>query len=165
MRNVVLPTFIVGAVGLGLIFGSARSPKIALAFTWMLVPLLPALDLRAFIEGHLVHDRYLYLPSFGFAMLVALGIRHLNVGSRLLGQPALQLGIAGVLALAMGMEIDRATACFASDATFFPYVAAISKHGNPSEWDLAALLGSQGHLQKPLSFTIELLPSQPDSWD
>jgi len=63
----------------------------------MVIPILPVLNLRAFIEGHLVHDRYLYLPSFGFAMLVAMGLRHVDFGSRILGQPALQLGIAGLL--------------------------------------------------------------------
>lgn len=43
----------------------------------IVVPLLPVLDLRSLTVGDTVHDRYLYLPSLGFALLVALFIREL----------------------------------------------------------------------------------------
>ena len=112
VRNVLLPAIPVLVAGAGLWFWGKRSPKAAVATIWMVVPILPVLNLRAFIEGHLVHDRYLYLPSFGFAMLVALGMRHLKLGpGRLLGQPAVQLGLAGIIGLAMGLGVVQATAC------------------------------------------------------
>ncbi len=81
-RHVLLPGIPVILAAAGLWVWSKRSMKAAVATVWLVIPILPALDLRAFIEGHLVHDRYLYLPSFGFAMLVAMGLRRLDFGFR-----------------------------------------------------------------------------------
>jgi hypothetical protein len=162
----LLPAIPVLIAGVGLWLWSRRSPQAAVATIWMIVPILPVLDLRAFIEGHLVHDRYLYLPSYGFAMLVALGIRHLRLGSgRLLGQPALQLGLVGVIGLAMGLEVVQATACYANEGTYFAYVTSMSPEGHSSKYDLAGLLGQQGHLDEAINIYKDILPTEPDNWD
>jgi len=166
VRNVLLPAIPVLVAAAGLWYCCLRSPQAAVATIWMLVPILPVLNLRAFIEGHLVHDRYLYLPSFGFAMLVALGIRHLRVGpTHLLGQPAVQLGLAGTIGLAMGLGVYQATACYANETTFFTYVTSMSPEGHSSNMDLAGLLGNQGHLDEAIKMYKEIWPTQPDNWD
>lgn len=166
IRNVLLPAIPVLVAGAGLWIWGKRSPKAAVATIWMVVPILPVLNLRAFVEGHLVHDRYLYLPSFGFAMLVALGLRHLQLGpGRLLGQPAVQLGLAGIIGLAMGLEVVQATACYANETTFFTYVTSMSPEGHSSNMDLAGLLGNQGHLDEAIKIYKEIWPTQPDNWD
>ena len=123
------------------------------------------MNLRAFIEGHLVHDRYLYLPSFGFAMLVAMGLRHLDYGGRVLGQPILQVGLAGVIAAAMGVGIYQATACYADEAAFFTYVTSMSPEGHSSQTDLAGLLGNQGHLDEAIKIYEQVWPTHQDDWD
>jgi protein O-mannosyl-transferase len=43
-----------------------------LALALIVFPLLPVLDLRSLTAGDIVHDRYLYLPSVGFALLIAI---------------------------------------------------------------------------------------------
>ena len=50
---------------------------IAFAGLWLLVGLAPALYLRNFGNGDFVRDRYMYLPSIGFAILAAVGLRRL----------------------------------------------------------------------------------------
>lgn len=47
------------------------------ALVLIVVPLLPVLDLHSLTVGDIVHDRYLYLSSAGFALLIALFIREL----------------------------------------------------------------------------------------
>jgi len=47
---------------------------VAFAGLWMLVGLAPALYLRNFGNGDFVRDRYVYLPSVGFAILLAMAI-------------------------------------------------------------------------------------------
>jgi tetratricopeptide (TPR) repeat protein len=163
LHHVLLPAIPVMMVGAGLWLWGQRSPKAAVATIWMVIPILPALDLRAFVEGHLVHDRYLYLPSFGFAMLVALGLRRLKLGlGAILGQPAIQLGLAGVMGLAMGKGVIQATACFADDTAFFTYVTSMSPEGHSSKEDLAGLLGQQGHLDEAIKIYQEIWPTHPD---
>ncbi len=52
---------------------SSRAGRLALAF--LILFLLPVLNLKAFRpEESLLHDRYLYLPSIGFSILVALAL-------------------------------------------------------------------------------------------
>ncbi len=50
---------------------------VAFAGLWLLVGLAPALYLRNFGNGDFVRDRYMYLPSIGFAILAAMGLRRL----------------------------------------------------------------------------------------
>lgn len=166
VRHVLLPAIPVVAAGVGLGLWAKRSAEARIAIIWLVVPILPVLDLRAFIEGHLVHDRYLYLPSFGFAMLVALGLRRLRWGSAMpLRQFVLQGALVGVIALAMGFGVVRATACYANEAKFFTYVTSMSPEGHSSKMDLAGILGQQGHFAEAIRLYQEILPSQPDNWD
>lgn len=166
LRNVVLPALPVLVVIAGLGIWARRSTRAAIGAVWLVVPILPVLDLRAFIEGHLVHDRYLYLPSFGFALLVAWGLRHLKVGSgRILGQPAAQIALAGVAALLMTVGVVQATACYVNEAKFFSYVTAMSPEGHSSKMDLAGILGQEGHFNQAIKLYQEILPTQPDDWD
>jgi protein O-mannosyl-transferase len=166
LRNVAIPAIPVVIAGAGLLLWGKRSSKAAVATIWMVIPILPVLNLRAFFEGHLVHDRYLYLPSFGFAMLAALALRHLQLGpTRLLGQPAAQLGLAGIIGLVMGLGVVQATTCFANETTFFTYVTSMSPEGHSSKMDLAGLLGHQGHLDEAIKIYTEIWPTQQDHWD
>ena len=165
LHHVLLPGIAVLFVAVGLWIWAKRSSRAAVAAIWLIIPNLPVLNLRAFIEGHLVHDRYLYLPSFGFAMLVALALRRLDYGSRVLGQPALQLVIAAAIGLVMSVGTYQATACYANETTFFTYVTAMSPEGHSSQIDRAGLLGSQGHLDEAIKIYQEIWPTEPNNWD
>jgi Flp pilus assembly protein TadD len=52
-----------------------KDSTVAFAALWLLVGLAPALYLRNFGNGDFVRDRYMYLPSIGFAILAAKGLR------------------------------------------------------------------------------------------
>ena len=57
-----------------------KSATALLAFAFMILFIVPALNLKAFRpEESLLHDRYLYLPSIGFSILVAMGVDWLSV--------------------------------------------------------------------------------------
>jgi protein O-mannosyl-transferase len=75
----VLPVLLLAAVA-GLIYFWARKTGdwvVVFAGCWLLVGLAPALYLRNFGNGDFVRDRYIYLPSIGFAILAAKGLRSL----------------------------------------------------------------------------------------
>src|SRR5256885_1291798 len=79
-----------------------RAPGCALCRAGLALPILPVLNLSVFASGELVHDRYLYLPSIGLALLIGLGLSRLKVGRvQWFGQPALRF--AGVLLLTLGL--------------------------------------------------------------
>jgi tetratricopeptide (TPR) repeat protein len=55
---------------------------VAFAGWWLLLGLAPALYLRNFGNGDFVRDRYMYLPSIGFAILAAKALRRLPAMQR-----------------------------------------------------------------------------------
>ncbi len=65
------PTLVV-AVAIAAALWLARRDRIArFGLALWVLPLLPAFNISAFIEEHIVHDRYLYLPLLGFLILAA----------------------------------------------------------------------------------------------
>jgi tetratricopeptide (TPR) repeat protein len=166
VRNVLLPALAVLIVGAGLGLWARRSHKAAHATLWLVLPILPVLNLGAFVQGHFVHDRYLYLPSLGFAMLVALGLRRLQIGSvRLLGQPAPQIALAVVLGLALATSTTQQTACFANETTYYTRINSMSTKGEGAKLNLAGLLGHQGHLDEAIRLYQEVWASEPGNWE
>ncbi|MFZ3341176.1 MAG: tetratricopeptide repeat protein [Terriglobales bacterium] len=79
LGQVVLPIVALGGVVVGLWYWNRRQGDSTIAFAgfWLIVGLTPALYLRNFGNGDFVRDRYMYLPSIGFAILAALGLRRL----------------------------------------------------------------------------------------
>ena len=70
----------------------------------VILPMLPVLDLRSLTVGDIVHDRYLYLPSAGFALLVALSIAALAQRlpeRRRIVVPAALIGVLSLLFAAL----------------------------------------------------------------
>jgi tetratricopeptide (TPR) repeat protein len=79
LSQVVAPVLVLGAALVGLWYWNRREGNSIVAFAglWLLVGLAPALYLRNFGNGDFVRDRYMYLPSIGFAILAAIGLRRL----------------------------------------------------------------------------------------
>jgi len=98
LSQVLPPALVLGAVLMGLWYWNRSEGKSIVAFAglWLMVGLAPALYLRNFGNGDFVRDRYMYLPSIGFAILAAVGLRRLP-SFRQWNAPAVQLVAALVL--------------------------------------------------------------------
>jgi Flp pilus assembly protein TadD len=74
----VLPLLGCGVAAAVLIIASRKSRVAAMASLWLALPLLPPLAaIGLFSHVDLAHDRYLYVPSIGFVILVALLLRRI----------------------------------------------------------------------------------------
>jgi len=51
-----------------------RDRLVVFASALLVLPLLPLMNFTVFFQGEIAHDRYLYIPSIGFALLVALAL-------------------------------------------------------------------------------------------
>jgi len=69
------------AAGLFYWWWKTRDRLVAFASAMLIVPLLPLMNFSVFFQGEIAHDRYLYTPSIGFALLVAIAIT--SIGKRL----------------------------------------------------------------------------------
>jgi len=119
--NFALPLLALMAAGVGLWIWARRDPRVKAACAWMLIPLLPPLlALVRFRPDDLVHDRYLYLPSVGFSMLVAIALRRIPAGDRkLVGVPTAQAAALAVLGIALGVATVRQTKYWSSDLAVY----------------------------------------------
>ncbi len=79
LAQIAFPVLVLTAALVGLWYWNRREGNSTVAFAglWLLVGLAPALYLRNFLNGDFVRDRYMYLPSIGFAILAAMGLRRL----------------------------------------------------------------------------------------
>jgi protein O-mannosyl-transferase len=71
-----LPLFGVMAFALVLFawWWKTRDRLVAFASALLVLPLLPLMNFSVFFTGEIAHDRYLYIPSIGFALLIALAL-------------------------------------------------------------------------------------------
>jgi tetratricopeptide (TPR) repeat protein len=88
----------------GLWLWSRRSEAAGIASAWLLLPLAPPVyAISHFPPDDMVHDRYLYLPSVGAAMLIALALSRVKPrGRSVSGAPVLQLSLAALLVCLLG---------------------------------------------------------------
>jgi tetratricopeptide (TPR) repeat protein len=72
VRGVLLPLLGISLIACGLYVWSKHHRLAAFASWWMILLILPALYIRVFPPREVAHDRYLYLPSMGFCLLLTL---------------------------------------------------------------------------------------------
>jgi tetratricopeptide (TPR) repeat protein len=78
--------FLVPLLGVaGLAYGAWRlwgQPVARFAILWFAINLLPVLNLSAFGTDFLVQERYVYIPSVGFSLLLAMALARIPTGQR-----------------------------------------------------------------------------------
>jgi protein O-mannosyl-transferase len=138
---------------------------VAFAGVWLLLPFAPLLDLSVLPAGEIAHDRYLYLPSIGFAMLVAMAIRHLQQGSRdLLGLPAAQAAAVVALSLVLGVGTAFEDRYWANDLSLYSQGVARTPNNKLARTNLGNALGEQGQYAQAIHLYQQVLARDPHFW-
>jgi Flp pilus assembly protein TadD len=164
--NFVLPLLGVAGVAGVLFWLARRSRPAAFASLWFAVLMLPPLiGIYTFLPEEQVHDRYLYLPSVGFALLLALGLRCLPSGRRrLFGQPA--ASFAGFLLLAglFGAGTALQNVNWANNLTLFARGVTAAPHNFLPVNLLANEMFRHGRVTAALELYQHSLELKPDEW-
>jgi len=96
-------------------------------FAWLVVPILPVLNIATFRPGDLIHDRYLFLPTIGFSILIAYGIRKLKYGEQqVAGVPAIQALVSLLLIGAIGAATAYQHVYWANDIVLFHHSLTVA---------------------------------------
>lgn len=69
LTDFYLPLFILIITALTLLIVAISEPIVRLSLIWIVVPMLPVLDVRSFKLEELIHDRYLYISVYGAGIL------------------------------------------------------------------------------------------------
>jgi tetratricopeptide (TPR) repeat protein len=178
LKNFLLPAFLVAVVALILVVWSRRASGVALAgepgresravifaSLWLAVPVVLLLNLRVFPADEVVHDRYLYLPSVGFALLVALGIRHLRVGrARWWGWPAAQVVLVVALAAGLGAATIHQSLYWSDELSLYSHAHQVAPRNNAAETSLAAVAGERKLYSACIELYQDVLSRDPNFW-
>jgi tetratricopeptide (TPR) repeat protein len=165
LRNSIFPGILDICVAGALFVGVRRNRTAAFLAVWLVLPLIPLLNLRVFIANDFAHDRYLYLPSVGFAILIALVLKKVCEGApRWHGIPAPLL--AAALCLAAGLSFGTITESFyfRDNMTFYAYNLSKAP-GNPTaESNYAAVLAERGLYGPALEKFSDVMNHNPNYW-
>jgi len=161
IKGVLLPSVALMACSLLAVIVARRgrnSPELMAAVVSCLLlvvlPLIPVLNLRVLQQYNFAHDRYLYLPSFGLAVLVAIAVARLPKAKFVLG--------FAVIALAVGVVLQEGL--WHDDGTL--YLDGIrNAPGNPvPAANLAAILVRLHRYDDAMKILTPALAKTPDVW-
>lgn len=131
---------------------SSRRGLIIAACVWLVVPLLPVLNLRVFTPGQLVHDRYLYLSSVGFSLLVVAAV--LELLERFASGKVWDFGAALVLvtSIAYAFVVFTNQMTWASDLLLYKHSAEIAPRSSVAALDLGVAYMRKGDFDSSINW-------------
>ena len=132
-----------------------------MASLWILLPLLPVLDVALLRFNALAADRYLYLPSFGFCLLAAMPLVRLAELPRLR-----QWSLAIVLAPAavMGAAAARQVAPWENDLLLNENAVAVAPRNAFAKTMLATQLILRSENERALKLLLESYAIDSYAW-
>jgi hypothetical protein len=168
LKTVVWPLLASLALLAGLWVWSRRCPPAGIASAWLMLPVAPAvLAIASFPPADLVHDRYLFLPSVGLAMLLALALQYLGrSGTRFAGVPVVQMGaVAVLLCVSSGITL-RQEKHWSSEPKLYGHAIEVAPQ-NPYalNWLSTVVRGQQGDNQVALGYAERALAAKPDYFE
>ena len=141
------PVLILAAAALALLWLARQSRALAFAALLLLLPILPVLNFRAFAYDDLQHDRYLYLPSAGLCLLLAMA------AARFLRWPALRLGLLAAASAALAYANVQSSGVWVNNLTLYTHAAEIA----PDSILVAEYLGDELVNQQRFAEALPLL--------
>ena len=141
-----------------------KDPCLAvLACCWIVLPIIPVLWLRAYAEGDIAHDRYLYVPSIGFVLLISLVLAELLRHWRAHYQ-TLQLGFVLVIAAAYTLGTMTEQMHWASDLLLYERAYRIAPRDNLICNNLGTALMGAGNSGGAVALYSQVLDREPGFW-
>ncbi len=164
-RTFGLPLLITAAVALALIAWSWRSARVAFASIVLFLPIALVLDVQVFPGGDFVHDRYLYLPSAGFAILVAEAFRHLpldRISAR--RAPFARAAILSVAAVVLAWGTIGQSTIWANDLLLGTQGVKVAPRNVRAINELASILVEKGYYRRAIRLQKQAIALRPGAW-
>jgi tetratricopeptide (TPR) repeat protein len=165
LRQFILPLLAILLICIALYLCSRRSRLVCFFSLWMVLPLLPLLNISVFKEGEIAHDRYLYLPSIGFCVLAVFALRYIRFGAtRIYGQPALQLVLLLILGGFFGVATSYQSTIWASDFSLASRGVAIAPDNVIAANNLGKELALRGDYPQAIGLFLKVVKQRPRYW-
>ena len=160
-ENFLLPIlFLLAAlVAAGYWISKLPDPRLGVfALGWAIVTILPTLYLRAIAPDNFVHDRFLYLPSVGIVILMALALEQVTTST------TLQWAAVAILCVAafVGTLIHQVP--WASNILLYQNAMVYAPQNPIVKVNLANELANLGRYDRAMPLYLSALQSNPRLW-
>jgi protein O-mannosyl-transferase len=162
----IVPVLLIGLIAIAVLLRLRRdrSKVVLFAILW-LIWLLPAFYIRAFSVDRKASDRYLYLPSVGFCILLGAALRRVRVPRReLLGIPAGQGAAALIVVATLTTGALFQEIYWSSDLLLFYRALKIAPRNDMSKEDLGVALMRDGHFAQAVPLLLDAVQHKPERW-
>jgi len=157
--SVLLPAGVVLATAVLLLLAIRKSPGGQVAAVWVALSILPVLAIGVFPRGEILHDRYMYQPLIGIALLAGLGIAALERRWKTEeAQWTLRVACA-VVAVVMGILTYRQTRYWTDNFTLYRRGVEVAPRNALANNNLGSELMNHGdwgaamaHFQKAVEY-------------
>ncbi len=131
---------LVGLVWLAVV-AVRRDPSLSVAIAWLILPMLPTLNLRWMNQDDFIHDRYLYMSVLGSALLAGSGYAWIRQKwpEQQLVRP-LAASVAVVLAFASAIQSQY----WANDVLLFSRAVAVAPNNEWAQLNYGSALSARG---------------------
>jgi tetratricopeptide (TPR) repeat protein len=143
-----------------------ESRTLVFAGFWMALAIAPVLNFRLLPEGEIAHDRYLYFPSVGFVILLALALRQV-ARRRFAGglrRPAWVSVFGAGLAVLLAIATARQSLYWSDELSLNFHAHEIAPRNVFATTSLAAAAAARGMVPAAVSLYQQALASDPDFW-
>lgn len=160
-----LPLAVMSGIAAGLVWVWKRIAGASIAVIWIVIPMLPHLNTRAFISEELIHDRYLYISMAGIGLLAGLLLNHMAEKKLFrLEEAALPKLAALILAVLCLLTVVQNRHWQNSDA-MWNQAAKMAPNTREVQFALGWMAEMKGETQRALLHYDAALQIQPDMID
>ena len=154
-----VPLATVAGLSTLLIYGVRKSRTFALAMIWVLIPLIPHLNTRAFVSEEIIHDRYLYGSMIGIGIGVAWIIWQVS------SKPLIRASLGGLIVLVLAVMTMNQNLQWRTHESLWTQAAASAPNSRLGHLALGALAEERRDAVTALGEYESILKDHPDVID
>jgi tetratricopeptide (TPR) repeat protein len=159
----ILPALGLVALGAGL-WKLRHSRLVRFGALWFFIHLIPVLNLNAFKEDFLIQERYAYIPSIGFGLLIAMALtRAVERFSEMRSRLKTQIAATSLLALLLLVATVAQNQVWKDDMTLWEYGITAAPEDDLPFFILGHKYLNTKDYQKVVDNLEECLKRKPDN--
>ena len=163
LSNFILPAMAVASAGFALWLWSRKSRIAAFACAWLVLPIIPVLNLQSLLRDEIAHDRYLFLPSVGLSILIAIAITRFKVGRAVIfGSPVSQVVVAVALCGSLGCATAWQHSHWANEYDLYQRGLEVAPNNRIALNNLGSLMLDNGMKDEAISLFKRAVDHHPD---
>ena len=139
-----------------------RSKQVLFLGCWVFIPILPSLNLSYFTFGEIVHDRYLYLGSIGFCIVLSVAFFHVIRTYDKYKRLAMVLLV--IIGGGWTLETVIQLPMWKDDLALYSQGAAVAPQNNAAINNLAATWKDLGNVDQAIALSERVLMRDPQNW-